>query len=62
VSWHRSAQFASKPFVLPDTIAAHTPLRLEQKQKVPEILDVGKRLEYVDAAARALEQTGWPAL
>jgi ATP-dependent Lon protease len=42
-----------------DIIAAHTPLRLEQKQEVLEILDVGKRLEYVDAATRELEQAGW---
>jgi ATP-dependent Lon protease len=45
-----------------DTIAAHTPLRLEQKQQVLEMLDVGKRLEYVDAATRELEQAGWPDL
>jgi ATP-dependent Lon protease len=45
-----------------DMIAAHTPLRLEQKQEVLEMLDVGKRLEYVDAATKELEQAGWPAL
>jgi ATP-dependent Lon protease len=43
-----------------DTIAAHTPLRLEQKQEVLEMLDVGERLEYVDAVTRELEQAGWP--
>jgi ATP-dependent Lon protease len=43
---------------LADTIAAHTPLRLAQKQEVLEILDVRKRLEYVDAAMREHEQAG----
>jgi ATP-dependent Lon protease len=39
-----------------DMIAAHTPLRLAQKQEVLESLDVRKRLERVDAATRELEQ------
>jgi hypothetical protein len=33
-------------------------LRLAQKQEVLEILDVRKRLEYVDAAMREHEQAG----
>ena len=41
-----------------DTIAAHMPLPLPQKQEVLEILDVHKRLMYVDAATKELEQTG----
>jgi ATP-dependent Lon protease len=41
-----------------DTIAAHMPLRLAQKQEVLEILDVHERLIYVDAATKELEQTG----
>ncbi len=32
---------------LADTIAAHLPLKLEQKQEVLEMLDVGKRLEHL---------------
>jgi ATP-dependent Lon protease len=43
---------------LADAIAAHTPLRLAEKQEVLEILDVRKRIEYVDAATRELEQVG----
>lgn len=39
-----------------DSIAAHTPLPLAQKQAVFETLEVHKRLEYVDAAATELEQ------
>jgi ATP-dependent Lon protease len=39
-----------------DMIAAHTPLRLAQKQEVLESLDVRKRLERVDAATKELEQ------
>jgi ATP-dependent Lon protease len=41
-----------------DTIAAHTPLRLALKQEVLEMLDVRKRLEYVDAAMKEHEQAG----
>jgi DNA-binding transcriptional MerR regulator/Lon protease-like protein len=40
---------------LADTIAAHTPLQLAQKQEVLEMLDVRQRLEYVDAATRNLQ-------
>ena len=36
-----------KPGVLADTIAAHLPLKLEQKQEVLEIFDVPKRLEHL---------------
>ena len=32
---------------LADTIAAHLPLKLEQKQQVLEMFDVGKRLEHL---------------
>ena len=32
---------------LADTIAAHLPLKLEQKQEVLEIFDVPKRLEHL---------------
>jgi ATP-dependent Lon protease len=41
-----------------DTIAAHIPLRLAEKQEVLEILDVRKRLEYVDAATMEHKQAG----
>ena len=41
-----------------DTIAAYMPLQLAQKQQVLEILDVHKRLMYVEAATKELEQTG----
>jgi ATP-dependent Lon protease len=41
-----------------DTIAAHIPLQLAQKQEVLEILDVRKRLEYLDVATSKLEQAG----
>jgi hypothetical protein len=33
------------------------PLQLAQKQEVLEMLDVGKRLEYLDDATRRLEQS-----
>ena len=36
-----------KPGRLADTIAAHLPLKLEQKQEVLEIFDVPKRLEHL---------------
>lgn len=42
---------------LTDMIAAHIPLQLAQKQEVLEMLDVGKRLEYLDDATRRLEQS-----
>src|SRR6202007_442176 len=32
---------------LADTVAAHMSLKLAEKQKVPEILDVKKRLEHI---------------
>jgi len=35
------------PVVWPDTIAAHLPLKLEQKQEVLEIFGVRKRLEHL---------------
>lgn len=41
-----------------DAIAAHSPLQLAQKQEVLELLDVRRRLEYVDAATRELERAG----
>lgn len=43
-----------------DTLAAYLPLPLAEKQAVLEILDVDKRLEYVDVATKKLEQP--PAL
>ena len=36
-----------EPGRLADTIVAHLPLKLEQKQKVLEIFDLGKRLEHL---------------
>jgi len=36
-----------EPGRLADTIAAHLPLKLEQKQEVLEMFDVGKRLEHL---------------
>ena len=41
-----------------DTIAARLPLSLAQKQEVLGMLDVRKRLEYVDAATRYLDAVG----
>ncbi|WMC11843.1 endopeptidase La [Oceanimonas pelagia] len=38
---------------LADTMAAHMPLKLEDKQKVLEIADVGERLEYLMAMMEA---------
>jgi ATP-dependent Lon protease len=38
-----------------DTMAAHLPLPLAQKQAVLEILDTHKRLEYVEAASKELD-------
>ncbi|MDP5291015.1 endopeptidase La [Oceanimonas sp. CHS3-5] len=38
---------------LADTMAAHMPLKLEDKQKVLEIVDVGERLEYLMAMMEA---------
>jgi ATP-dependent Lon protease len=40
---------------LADTLATQTPLQLAQKQQVLEMLDVRKRLEYLEAATRELE-------
>lgn len=40
---------------LADTIAAHAPLRLAQRQQVLELLDVRQRLEYIDGVTRKLE-------
>ena len=38
---------------LADTIAAHLPLKLEQKQVILEIFDVAKRLEHLLASWKA---------
>ncbi|MCP4438007.1 MAG: endopeptidase La, partial [Aureispira sp.] len=38
-----------EPARLADTMAAHMPLKLEDKQNVLEILDVGERLEFLMA-------------
>lgn len=43
-----------------DTVAARYPLPLGQKQQVLEMLDVRKRLEYVEAATRHLDPAGSP--
>jgi DNA-binding transcriptional MerR regulator/Lon protease-like protein len=41
-----------------DSLAAHTPLPLAQKQEVLEMLDVRRRLEYLDTVTQSIDPPG----